>query len=116
MSKDNYDDWAVFCGDKDFYDIDGDGHLDWIEASMMMSDVDEELKEFESSNRQNRYNYQQQKKSGCSFGLIMTLSIISWIIQLISDAGKGIVDIEGTFGGIVFLVLIFVIRYLWVNR
>ena len=28
MSKDNFDDWANFCGDKDFYDVDGDEHID----------------------------------------------------------------------------------------
>ena len=34
MSKDNYDDLADFCGPKDFYDLDGDGHIDAFEAAM----------------------------------------------------------------------------------
>ena len=38
MSKDNYDDLADFCGPKDFYDLDGDGHIDAFEAAMMASD------------------------------------------------------------------------------
>ena len=42
MSKDNYDDLADFCGPKDFYDLDGDGHLDAFEAAMMASDVEDE--------------------------------------------------------------------------
>ena len=43
MSEDNYDDLADFCGPKDFYDLDGDGHLDAFEAAMMASDVEDEL-------------------------------------------------------------------------
>ena len=38
MSKDNYDDLADFCGPKDFYDLDGDGHIDAFEAAMMASE------------------------------------------------------------------------------
>ena len=47
MSKDNYDDLADFCGPKDFYDLDGDGHIDAFEAAMMASDVEDELRSSE---------------------------------------------------------------------
>ena len=47
MSKDNYDDLADFCGPKDIYDLDGDGHLDAFEAAMMASDVEDELRSSE---------------------------------------------------------------------
>ena len=47
MSEDNYDDLADFCGPKDFYDLDGDGHLDAFEAAMMASDVEDELRSSE---------------------------------------------------------------------
>ena len=45
MSRDNYDDLADFCGPKEFYDLDGDGHIDGFEAGMMLSDVEDELRE-----------------------------------------------------------------------
>lgn len=49
MSKDNYDDLSDFCGPKDFYDLDGDGHIDAFEAAMMASDVEDELRSSEQA-------------------------------------------------------------------
>lgn len=46
--KDNYDWLADFSsGGKDFYDLDHDGHIDAFEAGMMLSDIEEEEREFE---------------------------------------------------------------------
>lgn len=46
--KDNYDWLAGFSSaGKDFYDLDHDGHIDAFEASLMVSDMDEEFEEFE---------------------------------------------------------------------
>lgn len=46
--KDNYDWLADFAsGGKDFYDLDHDGHIDAFEAGMMLSDMEEEEREFE---------------------------------------------------------------------
>ena len=42
-----FDEIAVFCGDNEFYDIDGDGHLDDLEGSFMLADVDDELAEID---------------------------------------------------------------------
>lgn len=48
--KDNYDWMADFSSaGKGFYDLDHDGHIDAFEAGLMMSDIDEEIKEFERS-------------------------------------------------------------------
>ena len=49
MGKDseNFDDLAMFSGDKGFYDINGDGHLDYLEAGMMMGDISDEVEEVE---------------------------------------------------------------------
>lgn len=70
MSKDNYDDLADFCGPKDFYDLDGDGHIDTFEAAMMLSDVEDELRASEQ-HRDGSYtppshsSGKEPKRSGC---------------------------------------------------
>lgn len=66
MGKKNYDDLADFCGPKEFYDVDGDGHIDDFEASMMLADVQEELDEFErDSNHSSPPPPQAKQRSGC---------------------------------------------------
>ena len=64
MSKDNYDDLADFCGPKDFYDLDGDGHIDAFEAAMMMSDMEDERR----SSEQHRSGRTPSYSSGSSGG------------------------------------------------
>ena len=92
MSKDNYDDLADFCGSKDFYDLDGDGHIDAFEAAMMASDVEDELR----SSEQHSGSYtppppsyspskptQEPQGCGCLSTLVtgVVLGLIVWVIE-----------------------------------
>lgn len=49
--KENFDDLSMFCGPKEFYDINCDGHLDAFEAGMMICDAAEEAEEVERLER-----------------------------------------------------------------
>ena len=49
MADTFFDDIAVYCGDREFYDLDGDGHIDAIEGGFMLADVDDELAEIEKT-------------------------------------------------------------------
>lgn len=49
MEDSFFEDASVFYGDKDFYDIDGNGFLDDMEGVFMLSDVADEIAEFEQS-------------------------------------------------------------------
>lgn len=113
MHKDNFDDWAIFCGDKDFYDVDGDGHIDWLEMGMMVADIDDEIEEIDRKKSVPTYRATQKPQKKSSFGLIMGLSIVFWVIELITDARKGIVDSKGTVGGILFVAIIFALHAVW---
>lgn len=113
MSKDNFDDWAFFCGDKDFYDMDGDGHLDWLEAGMMIADVDDEIKDVELGKNAHTYTSAPKVQRSSLFGLIMGLSIVFWIIGLAIDAGNGIANLGGIVGGIFFIAAIFAVHAVW---
>ena len=96
--SENYDDLADLCGPKEFYDLDGDGHIGDFEAAMMLSDVDDELSEIEqdsgdfhtvSSVSASKDNSKappppatNTQGSGCltEICVIFGLSIIVWVI------------------------------------
>lgn len=45
--------------------------------------------------------------------LIMWISIISWVIELIANAKKGIVNPEGILGGVLAIIAVFAIHAVW---
>jgi hypothetical protein len=119
MSKENFDDLAMFCGDKDFYDLDGDGHLDDFEAAMMIGDVADELEEIQRTPPL-RYTSAPCKttQSSAKIGIfwpVIILSTILWVWELIDDANHGITDLDGTIGGIIFLIVLCVLHHVWVS-
>lgn len=89
--KDNYDWLADFssCG-KDFYDLDHDGHIDAFEAGLMMSDIEEEEREFErSSSYTPSSSGSSSGRTGCGclsdLLTVTILGILLWLIQQIID-------------------------------
>lgn len=89
--KDNYDWLADFSsGGKDFYDLDHDGHIDAFEAGLMMSDIEEEEREFKrggSSYTPSSGSSSGGTGCGCLSDLLTAtiLGIIIWLIQQIID-------------------------------
>lgn len=79
MDKDIYDDLADLYGPKGFYDIDGDEEIDCLEASFMLSDIEEEENSLtppspDSSNT-------NKQKSGClSIFLVSIMLAVIWTL------------------------------------
>lgn len=73
MSKDSYDDLADLYGPKGFYDIDGDGDIDFLEASFVLSDIEDE--EIALSPPQPNSSSTGKQRSGCLTVLIISVAL-----------------------------------------
>jgi hypothetical protein len=110
MSKENFDDLAMFCGDKDFYDLDGNGHLDDFEAAMMVGDVADELEGIERTPPRTYSSASSSTSTGYFYPLLMLGLGITTVRRLLQA------DLVGMLWGLGFMFVFYLIHSIRVEN
>lgn len=69
---------------KDFYDLDGDGHLDEFESTMMLFDTADELEELNKTPIHYRSPEQENDDTGLAIMITLLFFVSVWALKMIA--------------------------------